>query len=312
MGRAIVITGPTASGKTDIAVELALMTGGEIVGADSIQIYNQCDIGSAKPSVSDKKGVRHHMIDILEPHEKFSAASFKEMAEKVIADIIAREKLPVITGGTGLYIEALIRNIDFSDAAGQGNASEKYKRLLDEKGREYLFEMLRQRDPGSCEKLHPNNVRRVIRYLEILDGFNGTLEEYMKRAVEDRPIHDYMVFVIYPGRKHLYEKIKRRTEGMLEAGLIAETEGILASGVERDAQSMQGIGYRETIQYLDGLLNHEEYRRLLERNTRRYAKRQYTWCNRYAGAQFLEPRPDETPAETAQSIADIMKKAEFI
>ncbi|MBN2558003.1 MAG: tRNA (adenosine(37)-N6)-dimethylallyltransferase MiaA [Clostridia bacterium] len=312
MGGAVVITGPTASGKTDIAVELALLIGGEVVGADAIQIFRHCDIGSAKPSDSEKRGIPHHMMDILEPHENFSVATYKDMAGKIIDDIISRGKIPVITGGTGLYIEALIKNIDFADAAGRGDADEKYIRILDEKGREYLFEMLRQRDPGSCEKLHPNNVSRVIRYLEILDGFKGTLGEYMKRAVECRPAYDYMVFVIYPKREHLYERIKRRTEGMLEAGLIAETEGILALGTGRGAQSMQGIGYRETIQYLEGLLNYEEYRRLLERNTRRYAKRQYTWSKRYGDVQFLDPGQYETPAKTAQKIADIMKKAEFI
>jgi len=280
----IVITGPTASGKTDISIEIALSINAEIINADSMQVYKQCNIGTAKPSKAELAKVKHHLIDFIEPFEEFSTARYKELAVEAIKNIMDEGKRVVITGGTGLYIDALVNNIDFSEDSGAGSARERYRNFLKRKGKDALFSKLEKRDRKAAEKVHPNNTRRVIRYLEILDGFDGSLEEYMKATRKGPSEFRYHVFVLWPERDYIYKRIEKRVDIMLETGLVDEVRGLFENGLETSAQSMQGIGYKETIQYIHDEIAYDEFVELLKRNTRRYAKRQFTWMNRYSGA----------------------------
>lgn len=288
MEKVLVITGPTASGKTAISIQLAKKVGGEIINADSMQIYNGFDIGSAKPSLVERQNITHHLIDIVNPTDKFSTAEYKTSATKCIKDILDRGKVPVITGGTGLYIDALVKNIDFSIDRGDKNYRNELNKLLDEKGADYLYEKLKTRDSVAALTVHPNNTRRVIRYLEILKGFNGSLAEYMETTLNEPPEFDYKIFVLWPERDHVIYHIEKRVDEMLESGLIAEVKRLLISGVKADDQCMMGIGYKETYAYIDGEIDYTEYVELLKRNTRRYAKRQFTWFKRYSDAQFIQ------------------------
>ncbi len=287
MKKVLVITGPTASGKTAVSLQLAKKVGGEIINADSMQIYKGCDIGSAKPSLTERQNIYHHLIDIINPTNKYSTAEYKISATKCIKDILERGKIPVITGGTGLYIDALVKNIDFSVDRVNENIRRDLKKLLESKGKDYLYEKLMMRDSEAALTVHPNNTRRVIRYLEILEGFNGTLSEYKKNTLEEPPEFDYRIFVLWPERDFVYNHIEKRVDKMLDTGLVTEVRNLLATGVKVDNQCMMGIGYKETYAYIDGQIDYKEYVELLKRNTRRYAKRQFTWFKRYKDAKFI-------------------------
>jgi len=287
MKKVLVITGPTASGKTAVSIKLAKKVGGEIINADSMQIYSGCDIGSAKPSLMERQNITHHLIDIVKPTNKFSTAEYKTSALKCIRDILSRGKMPVITGGTGLYIDSLVKNIDFSVDKGNENLRRDLNSLLDRNGKDYLHEKLRMRDSEAAFTVHPNNTRRVIRYLEILEGFNGTLSEYRENTLNKPSEFDYRIFVLWPEKDFVYNHIEKRVDEMLEAGLVTEIRNLLNTGVKADDQCMMGIGYKETYAYIDGQINYKDYVDLLKRNTRRYAKRQFTWFKRYKDAQFI-------------------------
>jgi len=287
MKKVLVITGPTASGKTAVSLQLAKKVGGEIINADSMQIYKGCDIGSAKPSLTERQNISHHLIDIINPTNKYSTAEYTISATKCIKDILERGKIPVITGGTGLYIDALVKNIDFSVDRVNENIRRDLKKLLESKGKDYLYEKLMMRDSEAALTVHPNNTRRVIRYLEILEGFNGTLSEYKENTLEEPSEFDYRIFVLWPERDFVYNHIEKRVDKMLDTGLVTEVRNLLATGVKVDNQCMMGIGYKETYAYIDGQIDYKEYVELLKRNTRRYAKRQFTWFKRYKDAKFI-------------------------
>ena len=287
MEKVIVITGPTASGKTAVSIALSKRLSGEIINCDSMQIYKKCDIGSAKPTFEEQSGVTHHLIDIIDPKENFSTAEYKDKAIVCIKDILSRDKLPVITGGTGLYIDSLIKNIDFTIDTGNPELREKLNVAAEADGAECIYEKLKARDPKAALSVHPNNTRRVIRYLEILDGFEGTLEEYMKNTRKVIPEFDYKVFVLWPDREFVYGRIESRVEEMLESGLLEEVQSLMDNGIDDTAQCMMGIGYKETYSYLNGKMTYDEFVDLLKRNTRRYAKRQYTWFKRLEKANFI-------------------------
>ncbi|MBN1623120.1 MAG: tRNA (adenosine(37)-N6)-dimethylallyltransferase MiaA, partial [Clostridia bacterium] len=273
----IVITGPTASGKTSVALEIARKINAEIINADSMQIFKRCNIGTAKPSEKELSEIRHHLIDIIEPDQTFSVASYKDMAESAIQNIIEYGKNVVITGGTGMYIDALVKNMDFTLDDGRTPIREKYNKMLIETSPQEIHSLLEKRDHAAAETVHPNNVRRVIRYLEILDGFDGSLDEYMKKTRTRPSDFNYHIFILWPDREFVYERIEKRVDDMLATGLVDEVKGLLESGIKADMQSMQGIGYKETIGFINGKFSYEEYVELLKRNTRRYAKRQFTW-----------------------------------
>ncbi len=275
----LVIGGPTASGKTALAVELAKRLGGEIVSADSMQIYKYMDIGSAKPDEEEKQGVPHHLMDVAEPTENFSLGDYLVLARKVIEDIHARGKLPVLAGGTGLYINSLINNIELANEQDTMKIREKLTDFAEKHGSNALYERLRTVDPESAERIHPNNVKRVMRALEVFESTGVTMTESLKNSVKP-PIYKAVQYGINFDREVLYDRINRRVDIMIEEGLVEEVKKLVEMGCRRDNTSMQGIGYKEVLDYLDGKVTLEEMTEEIKQATRRYAKRQITWFKR--------------------------------
>ncbi|MFA7636828.1 MAG: tRNA (adenosine(37)-N6)-dimethylallyltransferase MiaA [Monoglobales bacterium] len=275
----LVIGGPTASGKTALSVELAKRLGGEIVSADSIQVYKYMDIGSAKPSEEEKQGIPHHLMGIVEPIVNFSLGDYLVLAREVIEEIHNRGNLPVITGGTGLYINSLLNNIELEGETDTRKIRQKLMDFADENGSEALYLRLREIDPESAERIHPNNVKRVMRALEIYEATGKTMTESLKDSVKP-PVYRAVQYGINYAREILYDRINRRVDLMLEQGLVAEIERLVQMGCTRENTAMQGIGYKEVLEYLDGKTSYEEMTEEIKQATRRYAKRQITWFKR--------------------------------
>lgn len=273
------VVGPTASGKTDYAVKLALKCGGEVVSCDSMQIYKHMDIGTAKPTADEMKGVKHHMIDIIEPNESFSVARFSEMARECIDDILLRGKMPVLCGGTGLYFDSTINNINFI----QMDTDEEYRKDLEsaakEFGNEYVYKILKRVDEESAESIHPNNLKRVIRALEIYKTTGKKKSELDKEQLSE-PLYEPEITGLMRDREVLYDRINKRVDIMMEKGLVEEVSELIKMGIDTDATSMQAIGYKEIIEYLDGKTSLSDAVDKIKRESRRYAKRQLTWFKR--------------------------------
>lgn len=273
------VVGPTASGKTDYAVELALKSGGEVVSCDSMQIYKHMDIGTAKPTADEMKGVKHHMIDIIEPNESFSVARFSEMARECIDDILLRGKTPVLCGGTGLYFDSTINNINFI----QMDTDEEYRKDLEsaakEFGNEYVYKILKRVDEESAESIHPNNLKRVIRALEIYKTTGKKKSELDKEQLSE-PLYEPEITGLMRDREVLYDRINKRVDIMMEKGLIDEVSELIKMGIDENSTSMQAIGYKEIIEYLDGKTSLSDAVDKIKRESRRYAKRQLTWFKR--------------------------------
>ena len=273
------VVGPTASGKTDYAVELALKCGGEVVSCDSMQIYKHMDIGTAKPTADEMKGVKHHMIDIIEPNESFSVARFSEMARECIDDILLRGKMPVLCGGTGLYFDSTINNINFI----QMDTDEEYRKYLEsaakEFGNEYVYKILKRVDEESAESIHPNNLKRVIRALEIYKTTGKKKSELDKEQLSE-PLYEPEITGLMRDREVLYDRINKRVDILMEKGLVEEVSELIKMGIDTEATSMQAIGYKEIIEYLDGKTSLSDAVDKIKRESRRYAKRQLTWFKR--------------------------------
>lgn len=273
------VVGPTASGKTDYAVELALKCGGEVVSCDSMQIYKHMDIGTAKPTADEMKGVKHHMIDIIEPNESFSVARFSEMARECIDDILLRGETPVLCGGTGLYFDSTINNINFI----QMDTDEEYRKDLESAakvfGNEYVYKILKRVDEESAESIHPNNLKRVIRALEIYKTTGKKKSELDKEQLSE-PLYEPEITGLMRDREVLYDRINKRVDIMMEKGLVDEVSDLIKIGIDTDATSMQAIGYKEIIEYLDGKTSLSDAVDKIKRESRRYAKRQLTWFKR--------------------------------
>jgi tRNA dimethylallyltransferase len=276
----VIIAGPTASGKSNIGIEVALRLNGEIISADSMQIYKYMDIGTAKLTKEEMREVPHYMIDVVYPHEEFSVACFRKKAGEYIDEITKRGKLPIVVGGTGLYINSLIYPLDFTETSEDKEYREFLKNLAEEKGKEYVHGLLADVDPRSFERLHPNDLKRVIRALEVYKNTGKTISEYQEAIREKN--HEYKVAYIGLNmeREKLYERINVRVDKMFEAGLVEEVKKLKEMGYNKDMTSMKGIGYKEIFDYLDGLYTLEEVKEVIKQNTRRYAKRQLTWFRR--------------------------------
>lgn len=284
----VVIAGPTASGKTDLAVNLALNANGEVISADSMQIYRYMDIGTAKPTKEEMKGIPHHMIDIADPDESYSVALYKKDAENCIKDVLSRGKLPIIAGGTGLYINSLIYNIKFSETVTDEEFRKKMNHIAQTEGPKVLHEMLQKVDPESAAKIHFNNVKRVIRALEVYEYTKKPISQHQKESRMEPPEYRYLVFILNMDRDKLYERINKRVDKMLEAGLVDEVKMLLEMGYEPGSTALQGLGYKEIISYLNNEVPFDEAIRILKRDTRHYAKRQLTWFRAIKDAQWLE------------------------
>lgn len=283
----VMIAGPTAVGKTKISIELCRRLGGEILSADSMQIYKYMNIGSAKPTEAEQAGIPHHMMDVVDPAEAFSAADYKAAAEACLEEILSRGKLPIMVGGTGLYFDALLYDRDFSGAAGDEVLREAYEAIAMAQGNEALHEMLREKDAEAAARIHPNNVRRVVRALELIET-TGSATPAFDQAPEPNPRYNFILLGLTDHRQALYERIDHRVDAMFAAGLVDEIIFLKNLGLSDKFQSMQGIGYKEVFRYLDGLATLEETIALIKQSSRRYAKRQLTWFKRYPTLEWFE------------------------
>lgn len=295
----IAVAGPTASGKTSLAVELCIRLGGEVVSADSMQIYRGMDIATAKPTTEEMRGVPHHLVDFLDIGSEFSVADYVAAAHEAIGDISNRGKLPVVCGGTGLYIDSLIENIRFEKTVSSTPLRAELKKLAEEKGGGHLLEMLRNIDPETASRLHENNLNRIIRALEVYKTTGETMSEQIKNSrSEESPYNACVLGLDYKDRQVLYERIGRRVDMMLEAGLLEEAERVISDPRLKTAR--QAIGHKELAPYFEGTAPLEECIENLKQATRRYAKRQLTWFRRNKSIHWLYP--DE--AESFEALAD--------
>lgn len=276
----IILTGPTAVGKTKLSIELAKEVNGEIISADSMQVYKHMDIGSAKIKKEEMCGVSHHLIDVLEPDEEFHVVRFQEMAKQAMEEIYAKGKVPILAGGTGFYIQAVVKDIDFSKETEKSPVREELEKLAEEKGCAYLHERLQQVDPKSAEKIHANNVKRVIRALEYFELTGKPISLHNEEEAAKESPYNVAYFVLNDVRERLYERIDVRVDAMLQDGLVEEVSGLAKKGYTKDMVSMQGLGYKEILSYLDGSYTLDEAVYILKRDTRHFAKRQLTWFKR--------------------------------
>ena len=283
-----ILTGPTAVGKSALSVELAKKINGAVISADSMQVYRHMDIGSAKITPEEMQGVTHYMIDELEPDEEFHVVRFVTMAKEYLKEIYADGKIPIIAGGTGFYIQALLYDIDFTEQ----QCDETYRRQLEdlarEHGAEYLHGILREVDPASAEAIHANNIKRVIRALEFYHLSGKKISEHNETERQKQSPYNFAYFVLTDERAKLYERIDRRVDAMIEAGLVEEVKKLKSMGCSREMVSMQGLGYKEILAYLDGGCTLEEAVYIIKRETRHFAKRQLTWFKRERDVIWLD------------------------
>lgn len=276
----VILTGPTAVGKTEISINLAKKISGEIISCDSIAVYKGMDIGSAKISKDEMGGIPHFLIDELNPDEDFSVFTFKQYATKYIDEIISRGHIPILTGGTGFYIQAVLYDIDFCKNEDDGVIRKELEQIYEEKGEDYLYDMLKEVDPEYAEIVHKNNVKRVIRAIEFYRQTGTKLSEHNSNEMQNVSPYNFAYFVLNDDRQNLYNRINKRVDIMVEQGLFAEVEGLRKKGYDKDLVSMQGIGYKEVLMYLDGEISKDEAIELIKKNTRHFAKRQLTWFRR--------------------------------
>lgn len=284
----VVLTGPTAVGKTDISIKLAKKIGGEIISADSMQIYRHMDIGSAKIKPEEMQGVPHYLVDELEPSQEFHVVRFQQMAKKAIAEIYAHGHIPMIVGGTGFYIQAVLYDIDFSENDKDSRRRQELQEYARVKGASALHDRLRERDPQAAEKIHANNVKRVIRALEFLEQTGEKISAHNERERRKESPYDFVYFVLMDNRKRLYERIDKRVDAMIEEGLVEEVSRLKELGYTGDMVAMQGLGYKEILSYLDGTCSLTDAIYTMKRDTRHFAKRQITWFKRERQVIWLD------------------------
>lgn len=283
----IILTGPTAVGKTALSIQLAKAIGGEIISADSMQVYRHMDIGSAKITKEEMEGIPHYLIDVLEPWEEFNVTVFQKMAKQALQEIYSRHHIPIITGGTGFYIQALLYDIDFTENDGDSTIRLELERFAKEHGAVALHKMLRNIDPESADAIHFNNVKRVIRAIEYYRQTGEKISVHNEKEKQKESPYEFLYYVIHTDRQMLYERIDERIDQMLEQGLIEEVKRLSEMGCTRDLVSMQGLGYKEILDYLNGVTTLEEAVSILKRDTRHFAKRQLTWFKREKDVRWL-------------------------
>lgn len=291
MEKVIVICGPTASGKTALSIELAKKINGEIISADSMQIYKDMDIGTAKPSKEEMQGIKHYLLDFVSPDARYSVAEYKKDAKKAIKEIIEKGKTPIIVGGTGLYVDSLIYEIEYNDIKVDENYREKLEEIVKKEGLEKLYKMATEIDSEAMEKISPNDKKRIMRVLEIYKATGKTKTEQEAESRKNPPEYDYKVFALNWDREKLYERINKRVDIMIEQGLIEEVKEILKK-YNKFPTAMQGLGYKEVVDYLHGVYTKEEMIEKIKMETRRYAKRQLTWFRKNKQTIWLDATND--------------------
>jgi len=273
--------GPTAVGKTDTSIILANKLNGEIISADSMQIYKYMDIGTAKPTLEEMKGIPHHLIDMINPDKSFSVAEFQKMAKNKINELVQNNKLPIIAGGTGLYINSLIYDMDFTQSASNWKLREKLQDEASKMGNEYVHNKLREIDSDAANRIHPNNLKKVIRAIEIYYETGDKIGDFSK-DIKLNDEYEFFLVGLTRDREELYSRINMRVDIMINQGLVEEVKKLLNLGYSKELISFKGLGYKEIIRYLEGEYNIDEAINILKRDTRRYAKRQLTWFRRYS------------------------------
>lgn len=286
----LILTGPTAVGKSELSVRLAKMLNGSIISADSMQVYRGMDIGTAKISKQEMQGIPHELIDVLDPSDDFNVVRFQQMALEAMEKIYSQSRLPILVGGTGFYIQAVLYNIDFTEQDEDASYRHRLEQLAEEQGAEVLHKMLRSVDPESAQKIHPNNIRRTIRALEFFKKSGTPISEHNRRQRAKESPFRFCYFVLTDDREEIYRRIDRRVDQMMEQGLEDEVRRLRDQGLSAENVSMQGLGYKEMLRYLGGDISKEEAVRILKRDTRHFAKRQLTWFRREKDVIFVDKR----------------------
>ena len=284
----VVLTGPTAVGKTKASIGLAKAIGGEIISADSMQVYEYMDIGSAKIRPEEMQGIPHYLVDELKPWDEFHVVRFQQMAKKTMEQIYANGHIPIIVGGTGFYIQALLYDIDFTSTSQDDNYRQDLENLAKEKGAEYLHNMLREIDPKSAEDIHANTIKRVIRALEYYHQTGQKMSRHNEEERQKESPYEFVYFVLNAPREQLYQRIDRRVDQMMSEGLVEEVKRLKEMGCTKEMVSMQGLGYKEILAYLDGEYALDEAVYTIKRDTRHFAKRQLTWFRRERQVTWIQ------------------------
>ena len=284
----IVLTGPTAVGKTKLSIALAKAVNGEIISADSMPVYRYMDVGSAKITPDEMDGVPHHLVDVLDPTEDFNIVLFQQLAKKSMEEIYSKGRIPILVGGTGFYIQAITRDIDFTQSEQDDSYRKELESLAAEKGSSFLHDMLTSVDPKSAEDIHENNVKRVIRALEFYKQNGTRISEHNEEQKEHVSPYNLAYFVLNAPRPLLYERIDARVDEMLKNGLVEEVKTLQRMGCHRGMVSMQGLGYKEILAWLEGEYPYDEAVRILKRDTRHFAKRQLTWFRREGEVTWVD------------------------
>lgn len=308
----VVLTGPTAVGKTELSISLAKQINGEIISADSMQVYTKMDIGTAKIKKEEMDGVKHYLIDVLDPSEDFNVVRFQTMAKQAMEEIYAKGKIPIVVGGTGFYIQALLNNINFDDNDADTSYREELEALVKEKGAEYLHNMLREVDEKSAEAIHMNNSKRVIRALEFYHQTGKRMSKHNEEESKKESAYNSAYFVLNCDRELLYNRINKRIDLMVEEGLLEEVQALKEEGYSRDLVSMQGLGYKEILAYLEGEISLDEAIYILKRDTRHFAKRQLTWFRREKEVIMVDKDKLTTLDEQLGLITKVLKEREII
>ncbi|MGN0710923.1 MAG: tRNA (adenosine(37)-N6)-dimethylallyltransferase MiaA [Anaerovoracaceae bacterium] len=281
-----VIAGPTAVGKTKFAIEAAKALNGEVISSDSMQLYKYMDIGSAKPTAEELSQVKHHLVDEIDPREKFSVAAYQKLAKQAIEQVFDAGRMPIVSGGTGLYVNSLIYDMDFSAPPADNGYRQRLEQLAQEKGNEYLYKMLEEKDPEAAGRIHFNNVKKVIRALEVVEQSGSGIKAFEQSFVKTKD-YDYVLIGLCRDREELYDRINLRVDMLMDMGLVDEVKKLMDMGLTEENISMKGIGYKEIIGSLNGEYDMEHAVYLIKRNTRHYAKRQMTWFRRYDDIRWL-------------------------
>lgn len=309
----VILTGPTAVGKTSLSIALAKAIGGEIISADSMQVYRHMDIGSAKISREEMAGVPHHLIDVLAPTEDFNVVIFQRMAKQAMAGIYGRERIPILTGGTGFYIQAVLYDIDFTENDEDTVLREDLEAFARREGAEALFARLEAVDPESCESIHAHNIKRVIRAIEFYEKTGKKISAHNQEQRNRQSPYRFAYFVLNDDRQKLYRQIEARVDRMLADGLVEEVRRLRQMGCRADMVSMQGLGYQEILAYLEGKKSLEEAIYLTKRDTRHFAKRQLTWFKREKEVEWIEkPNFDQDSQQILQYMQDFLRKKQII
>ncbi len=307
MNKIVAICGPTAVGKTAYSIEIAKRFDGEIVSCDSMQLYKYMDIGSAKPSLDELNQVKHHLIGIVDPSEMFSVAKYKELANDAIDDIISRGKLPIIAGGTGLYLDALLFDLDFAAEPSDDNLRDELYKIAEEKGNLELHAILNECDPDSAKRIHPNNVRRVVRAIESAKSGNKLKDFAKDLSLNDK--YEFILIGLRRDREELYDRINRRVDVLVKEGLFEEVKMLREMGLSESDISMKGIGYKEVLAYFDGKYDLETAIDTIKKNTRHFAKRQITWLKRYDDMKWFDLSESKDDKDSIREIITWLEKS---